>query len=347
MMNIQDQLGELFIVGFQGSEINEDSDFGQQLKYGRPGGVILFDRSLCHPEKGGNIQTPEQLKELNTRLRRVGPAELLICVDQEGGLVQRLNSRNGFTDTRSAEEMGSSGTLELTRSQALLTARMLHQCQINVNFAPVVDLNINRDNPIIGRVKRSFSSDPDLVTRCADVWIECHKTYNILSCLKHFPGHGSSADDSHLGFVDISDSWSDRELIPYRTLISRNHVDMVMVGHLFNNSIDPQFPATLSPATITGMLRDKLGYKGVVVTDDMQMKAITDRWKFGEALCQSLMSGIDMIVIGNNLDHRPGLLNEAINAVRKGVESGKLDEERIAAALTRIRRLKQSFKDKQ
>lgn len=344
-MHLKNQLGELFIIGFQGTRIDPNSDLEQGLKAGKPGGVILFDRSVSDPGKGGNIQSSEQLKNLTSDLQNLSSTPLFICIDQEGGLVQRLNARNGFFDICSAEEMGRSGTLELVRSEALRTAKILSDSGINVNFAPVVDLNVNRSNPIIGGVKRSFSADPDQVIRCAEVWIGCHRQYNILSCPKHFPGHGSSTADSHLGFVDISSSWDEKELQPYKTLIDQKMADMVMVGHLFNHNMDPLLPATLSHLTISGILRGHLGYDGVIVTDDMQMKAVSDRYGFGEAICQSLAAGIDMIVIGNNLDHRTSLLSEAIEAVWCGMEAGILPEETILAALTRIRHLKLSIKD--
>lgn len=344
-MILKNQLGELFIIGFQGTEIKPGSELEQRLKTARPGGVILFNRSLSEPEKGGNITSPEQLKKLTTNLHNLGSTPLFICVDQEGGLVQRLNSGNGFFDTCSAEEMGRSETLQLLRSEAQRTAKNLYDSGINVNFAPVVDLNVNTSNPIIGGVKRSFSWDPDQVIGCAEAWISCHRKFNILSCPKHFPGHGSSATDSHLGFVDISNSWHEDELLPYRQLITRKMVDMVMVGHLYNHNLDSVFPATLSHLTVTGILRGQLHYDGVIVTDDMQMKAVSDRYGFGEAICQSLAAGIDMIVIGNNLDHRAALLDEAIEAVWCAIEAGILREETILSALTRIRHLKLSIRD--
>jgi len=342
-MILKDQLGELFIVGFQGAEIQPGSSLEYELMAGKPGGVILFDRSLSGPEKGGNIRSPEQLRELTSSLRDLCPTPLFICVDQEGGLVQRLNSSNGFFDIPTAEEMGSKNTTHLVRTEALRTAKNLCTSGINVTFSPVVDLNINPGNPIIGRVKRSFSSDPERVIRCAEEWISCHKEHNIVSCPKHFPGHGSSTSDSHLGFVDISTSWDRSELLPYRYLISRKIVDMVMVGHLYNKTLDPDFPATLSPLTVTGILRQQLGYDRVVVTDDLQMKAISDRYGFAEAICRSLLAGIDMIVIGNNLDHNETLLTDAIEAVWSGMESGLVPEETVSAALTRIRHLKLSI----
>ncbi|MEE4166955.1 MAG: glycoside hydrolase family 3 N-terminal domain-containing protein [Desulfocapsaceae bacterium] len=344
-MNLKNHLGELFIVGFQGSDISPAGTFAQQLESCIPGGVILFERTLSGPERGGNISSSAQLKKLTTDLHNLSSQPLLVCVDQEGGLVQRLNSGNGFFDTCSAEEMGSTETLELTCAEALRCAENLSHHGINVNFAPCVDLNINSNNPIIGKLQRCFSADPDRVSACAEAWITCHRQHDIISCLKHFPGHGSSTADSHLGFVDISSCWEHRELLPYRRLINKKMADMVMVGHLFHHKLDPASPATLSFSTVTGLLREKLGYDGVVVTDDMQMKAISNHYGFGEAICRSLEAGIDMIVIGNNLDYRKSLLSEAIEAVEQGIESGVVREETIIAALSRINHLKRLITD--
>ena len=343
-MNLHDTLGELFIIGFHGTGIEPGGELEDQLKTLKPGGIILFARSLANPEKGGNITSPAQLRELTAHLHSLSSTPLLICVDQEGGLVQRLNSGNGFFDICSAGKMGAAENLGLLRSEALRTAENLSRHGINVNFAPVVDLNVNAASPIIGNVHRSFSADHQRVISCAEAWITCHRRHNVLSCLKHFPGHGSSTADSHLGFVDISSSWENRELLPYRQLIDRKMADMVMVGHLYNRHLDPVFPATLSRPTVSGLLRGQLGFEGVVVTDDLQMKAISDHYGFAEAICQSLEAGIDMIVIGNNLEHRAALLGEAIEAVVTGIESGVVREETISAALARIRHLKRSLR---
>ena len=340
-MNLFDRLGELFIIGIYGSEIRDGSQLESDIKEKRPGGVILFDRSVARPEKGGNIKSPEQLTSLTACLHQLSPTNLLICVDQEGGMVQRLNNDNGFIDICSAEQMGADKTFELVRSEAVKNAHMLNKYGIDVNFAPVVDLNSNPANPVIGKVKRAFSADPQHVVHCANEWIRAHKKNNIISCLKHFPGHGSSTDDSHLGFVDISKSWHEKELLPYQNLIDENVVEMVMIGHLFNDRFDNKYPASLSGKTITGILRKQLHFDGCIVSDDLQMKAVSDHYGFDEAICKSLAAGVDMIILGNNLDHRPTILKDAIAAVANGLNAGIIDEARIYAALTRIHALKQ------
>jgi beta-N-acetylhexosaminidase len=216
---------------------------------------------------------------------------------------------------------------------------MLAELGINCNFAPVVDLNTNPLNPVIGAIERSFSEDPAVVARHAAAWIEVHRKRGILSCLKHFPGHGSSTADSHLGFVDISDSWEPRELDPYRILLQQDMADLVMTGHLFNSNLDGDHPATLSAPTIDGLLRTRLGYQGVVVSDDMQMRAISDHYGFEEAVCRSLAAGVDMLVFGNNLEVDPDICPKAIRAIESGIARGILSEERLLKSLERVTHL--------
>jgi beta-N-acetylhexosaminidase len=345
VMDLKEELGNLFIIGFPGPAPPANSWIARAISEKSLGGVILFDHCLHTPELSGNITSPQQLRQLTTLLRGYGNDELLICVDQEGGLVQRLNHRNGFTATASAADMGNNNSF--TRTEAEQTARTLSSAGITINFAPVIDLNTNKTNPIIGKIGRSFSEDPTTVVEHASVWIEAHNKHGIISCLKHFPGHGSSTSDSHLGFVDITSSWQEQELFPFRELISRGAADLVMAGHLFNRNIDPKFPATLSHATITDLLRDKLGFTGVVLTDDMQMKGISDRYHLSEALCHSFAAGIDLIVIGNNLVYDPAVLDHAIEAVLHGLHQGIVTEEHLYSALDRVKKLKTLVKEKQ
>jgi len=342
-MDLQKLLGSFFIIGFRGTEIESSGPLEQQLTENAPSGVILFDRCLREPSIPGNIQSPLQLKRLTTQLQHLFSTPRFICVDQEGGLVQRLHSKNGFSNVASAEEMGHADSQTFTHSQAEITARTLTAAGVNVNFAPVVDLNVNHENPIVGKVKRSFSEDPHCIIRHAKSWITVHRQHKIVTCLKHFPGHGSSASDSHLGFVDITSTWSKRELIPYRELISEGYADMVMVGHLFQAAIDAHFPATLSESTVSGLLRNQLDYDGVVITDDMQMKAITDRYGFADSICLALAAGIDMIIIGNNIEYNPNVLTDAVKAVRTGLERGILNEISLLRSLQRIELMKQQL----
>lgn len=340
-MDLDQQLGSLFILGFTGDKLRPDAPIVRDLETRNLGGVILFDHCLHSPGLPGNIVSPDQLRKLTDSLQDSSGEELLICVDQEGGLVQRLNPRNGYPATASAAEMGwNSGNLGLVEELAEQTAATLSAAGINVNFAPVVDVNRQDTNPVIGSLGRSFSEDPGVVSAMAACWIRAHNRHNIISCPKHFPGHGSSTVDSHHGFVDISSTWHRDELLPYRTLFEAETIDMVMAGHLFHREFDSRYPATLSYATITGLLRQELGFDGLVVTDDMQMKAISDRYQFSEAVCRCFAAGIDILVIGNNLSYEPDILTIGIAALRDGLKQGLLSDEQLNHACQRVRTMK-------
>ncbi|PIE66292.1 MAG: glycoside hydrolase family 3 [Desulfobacterales bacterium] len=345
-MTIEKQLGNLFITGFRGLTINTDTLLRESFASNPPGGIILFDRCLSKPEQPGNIQSPTQLKELINELTPFGnPNPLLVCIDQEGGTVARLKRTYGFQETAAPAEMGQKDQERYTALQARTTAETLAAAGINVNLAPTVDLNRNPDNPVIGALGRSFSADPERVIRHAAIWIQAHRQKRIVSCLKHFPGHGSSTADSHLGFVDISKSWDRSELIPYRKLLDQLPCGMVMVGHLYNHSCDPQYPASLSQMTIQNILREELGYEGVIVCDDIQMKAISDHFSFDEAVCRALAAGCDMVITGNNLKYKPNLHAQCVRAVIRGLDRGILDEQSLRKALARINRLKRWIRD--
>ena len=329
------EIARHFIVGFSGDTLEDEPQFKIDLALNPPAGVILFDRRVHADNKGANIVSPNQLKTLTDGLQQQTDEPLLICVDQEGGLVQRLGRRNGFTDFTSPQQLGEINDPEVTRQQSGQMALMLKEHGINVNFAPVVDLNRNPENPIVGKIGRAYGRDPLQVHTHAAAFVEGHRTHSLFTCLKHFPGHGSSAEDSHHGFVDITKTWDQDELTPYRSLIQSGHSDMIMVGHLYNRTIDPNYPATLSRASID-LLRDKLGYTGIIVTDDLQMKAISDHYPFEEAICRAINAGIDIIIIGNNLEYADNLMSRAITSVRHGLESGWITPEVLEKSNQRI-----------
>lgn len=339
-MELEKIIGQLFLLGFKGTSVDARHPIAVDLSKRNLGGVILFDRLLAEKQEQNNIISAAQVRALNTSLQSYSSTPLLIAIDQEGGLVRRLKPERGFPETASAAELGRKDDTTLTHIHAACTAATLHALGINFNLAPVVDLNSFPKNPVIGNLQRSFSADPDCVIRHTTAWIKAHRNYNILSCLKHFPGHGSSQADSHLGFTDISSSWQQEELIPFRTLIQKGLADSIMLGHLFHERLDPDYPTSLSPAVVSGLLREQLGYHGLTITDDLQMKAITDKYGLEEAVCQSLAAGIDMIIIGNNLDHAPGILQRIIAAVILAVKENRIPETRIYSAWERVRRLK-------
>ena len=340
-MDLEQQIAQLLITGFKGDRLLPDSTLAADLRDRRLGGVILFDRLLAEGLPDNNIRSAGQTARLCADLQQCAGGDLLIAVDQEGGMVSRFKAERGFPVTASAARLGISALPEATESAAGQTAGMLAGMGINLNLAPVVDLDLEPDNPIIGRYQRSFSADPAVVCRHAAAWINAHRRRGVLCCLKHFPGHGSATADSHLGFVDISDSWREDELLPYRRLIAGGQADLIMVGHLFNRHLDPLLPATLSAAVIDGLLRRDLGFTGAVITDDLQMRAITDRYGLVEACVMALTAGADSIIVGNNLEHDPAIVATLVAGIMQAVRQGRLNGRRIDEAWRRVRTLKQ------
>ncbi len=342
-MNIRQKIGQLFLLGFQGERLDPSHPLLADIRERNLGGVILFDRHLATGNETNNICSAAQVQALTSSLRQHARIPLLIAIDQEGGKVRRLKPERGFPATASAAELGRRNDPALTTIHALTTADTLQTLGINLNLAPVVDVNVFADNPVIGRLERSFSPRADTVSNHASHWIKAHRSRGVISCLKHFPGHGSSRTDSHLGFTDISDTWTTEELAPYMALINDGLADAIMTGHLFHRGLDASLPATLSPAIVTHLLRQKLGFNGVILSDDLQMRAITDQYGIEEAAILALAAGVDLIVIGNNLVDDPLVLSRLIPAILQAIESGRLTEERILQSWQRVQKLKEKI----
>ncbi len=335
------KIGQMIMVGFRGLELRDDNPVVADLEQRQVGGIILFDYDVPSKTPVRNISSAEQVRKLTADLKSRARLPLIIAIDQEGGRVNRLKERFGFPQNISAKEMAAGHGTELTERYAEQTAKLLSELGINLNFAPVVDLNTNPDNPVIGKIERSFSADPSIVTAHAEAWIEAHRKHGILSALKHFPGHGSSRADSHLGFVDVTESWKPVELEPYRSLIGDGLVDIVMTAHIFNSRLDPKYPATLSKAVVSDLLRGELKYDGVVVSDDMQMKAISGHYGLETAVEQAINAGIDMLVFGNNAERfEPDIAERAVAVIKSLVASGRISKQRIDESHARIMKLK-------
>ncbi len=337
------KIGQLFIIGFSGESISSDHSVVKDISDGGLGGVIIFDRLLALGQKNNNVINKLQFTNLTGSLQELTDIPLLISVDQEGGRVSRFAKERGFAASPSAQELGKRPDIERTSYYGRQTAQMLKDVGVNLNLAPVIDLNIYPENPIIGRYGRSFSEDATTVTAHASAWIEQHRQINILTCLKHFPGHGSSRNDSHLGFVDITDTWHLNELTPFHQLIEQKMADGVMLGHLFNRKLDKQYPASLSKTTVENLLQKNMQYDGPILSDDMQMKAITDHYGVEEACCLAINAGVDIVIVGNNLDHNPHILPSLVDAVEKAIEAGQIEESRIEEAFIKTQKLKKQL----
>ncbi|MEO0495993.1 MAG: glycoside hydrolase family 3 N-terminal domain-containing protein [Pseudomonadota bacterium] len=312
-------VGQMFLLGFDGDTLASQG-FQRVLSYvseGRISGVIFFKR---------NITNRDELIRMTNALRAAQPVgkPVLIAIDQEGGRVQRLTKTNAnVAPTDSAASLVQKGE-GAARLQYERLAANLRDLGINFNLGPVVDLNINPASPAIGLLGRSYSSDPELAVRFARIFVEAHRQHGILTSLKHFPGHGSSDQDSHKSFVDVSSSWRQIELQPFQQMIDSGFADSVMVGHVHNSTLDTSDPTSPAPATLSlnvirDLLRDQMGFTKVVVSDDMDMAAITDFYLRYDALIKAIFAGNDLIIYSGDLseDRLNGMTDKVLEFVIK------------------------------
>ena len=314
------KIGRMLVIGFRGTAPAPTEPFMQAIAAGELGGVILFDRDGETQLAGRNIKSPDQLGALTGLLRStalrgpIGP-HLLIAVDQEGGRVARLNPTNGYPATPSAAELGAADDLERTTSAAVLTAITLAGAGIDFNLAPVVDLDVNPSNPAIGALDRSFSAEPAVVVAQATAVIEALRGAGIRTAIKHFPGEGSATGNTDRGVVDVTATWTEAELEPFRALISADLPSAVMVGGIVNGQLDAEHPAVLSRPTVTGLLRNQLGWSGVVISDDLQAPAVTERYGDGEAIALAIEAGVDLLLFANQQVYDPDIVDHVATIV--------------------------------
>ena len=340
--NLRRDAAQMLLVGFRGTGLDDSPQVRRDVQAYGIGGVILFEYDVPSHSRPRNIASPTQLRKLCDDLQALSTETLLIGIDQEGGSVSRLKRQYGFPDFPGAAESAEAG-YESVRYAARITAEQLRRAGINLNFAPCVDVDINPDCPVIGRLGRSFSANPKVVADCAAIWIEEQNKQHVISCLKHFPGHGSASGDTHLGAVDVTTSWDTSELRPYR-LLAHDKAPMIMTSHVFNSNLDT-LPATLSYKILTSLLRDSLHFNGVIVTDDLAMGAMVQQYSLDSMLTLAILAGADMLCLSNNgADYDPDIVPRAIDIICKAVQSGRIPEERIHQSAARIRTLKQTFR---
>ena len=332
---VKKQIGRMIIIGFENRMVNKNSKIVKDIQKYDLGGVILFDKFYKDRGRIKNISSPQQLTILTQRLKSFTKKPLLISIDQEGGKVSRLKSKDGFVKIPSAFKVSKMDRVDAKKAYDK-QSQMLKNCGINCNFAPVVDLAVNPKNRIIQGLQRSFG-DLKHTTKYAKIFMQSQKDKHIISVLKHFPGHGSSVGDSHKGFVDISKTWTIRELEPYKKLIKSNSVDMIMTAHVFNDTLDKKYPATLSYKINTQLLRGKLHYRGLIVSDDMQMKAITNRYSLKQSVTLAINAGVDILLFGNQLAKQD--LDELIEIIYKQLKNGSIKYERVIESNRRIENL--------
>ena len=323
-MTIRDTVGQLVMVGFHGTELSRT--FLDSLEEYRPGGVILFSR---------NLEDPEQVARLTNALQEHVPnPPLLIAIDEEGGRVSRLPQ--GFTTFPAVSRVAACHAPDVAYEVAKATARELRAVGINMNMAPVLDVNSNPANPIIG--DRAYGTEPEPVCAYGLAVAQGLEDNGIIPCGKHFPGHGETMTDSHhvLPVVEADRARLDTvELEPFRRAISRG-LPAIMTAHVRYPALDSEAPATLSRSILTDLLRNRLGFEGVTLTDDMEMRAILDHQPIGEASVRAIQAGADMVVICHEQEQQ----RAAIAAIEHALERGELSWERLTASVARIRALK-------
>ena len=331
------KIGQMLLIGFPKAEV--DAKVLEEVRKGKVGALIIFEKNI--PARNSFVG----LKKITWTYQKAAPIPLLIGIDQEGGRVNRLKDKYGFPRSVTAEAMGQAGSLDSVRFYSEATAATLAGLGINVNFAPVVDLASNPTNPIIAKYGRAFSANEDSVTLLAKEFIKGHRRFKVLTSLKHFPGHGSSKDDTHLGIADVTNTWEERELEPYRALIDSGYADAVMTSHIVNRKLDAKGnPGTLSVDILTGILRNKLNFDGVVFTDDMQMHAITKHYGLEEAIRLAINAGVDIMTFSNNISGSDERTVDKVHSIIKGlVKKGVITETRIDESFDRIMKMKKNL----
>lgn len=332
------KIGQMLMIGFAGQKI--DSAVLAEVASGKAGSLIIFEKNI--PPANSFIA----LKKIIWNYQKAAPIPLIVAIDQEGGRVNRLKTKYGFPASITATQMNRAKTLDSVSIYAEATASTLAGLGINMNFAPVVDLGVNPVNPIIAKLGRAFSADADSVILMSKEFIKSHRKYGVLTSMKHFPGHGSSKDDTHLGMADVTSTWSEIELKPYQALIDSGYADAIMSSHIVNKKLEPDgHPGTLSDDIINGLLRRRLRYNGVVFTDDMQMHAITKHYPLEDAVLLAINAGVDIMIFSNNISGSDQRTADKVHAIiRQLVEDKKVSTARIDESYRRIMKLKQSLK---
>jgi beta-N-acetylhexosaminidase len=333
-------VSNLLILGFFGSKSSSFSAklLARQVKYGQVNGVFFVGENI------GNCDDLLGLKALFDQ----GKHATLFAIDHEGGAVQRLSQQHGVTKLPRALRVGSS-KLNFNQVKGIYAQAGVEFAKwgFNVNFGPVLDVH-DPQNTIIGRYGRSFGGDTHNISLNAAAFVDGFSIHGIICVLKHFPGHGRSTGDSHLEPADITSTWSEKEIEPYKHLISLGRAPIIMSGHLRLDSIEPSgCPATLSHAIIHGILRDCLGFDGVVMTDDLDMEAITTTHNRRQALIAALKAGNDLIMIKNLFGYDPLLPKRALYWIREAIKNGELEESRVLEAGNRVANLKARYFNKQ
>lgn len=334
---LEKEIGQMLMVGIRGTDLNSKfmKQTRQQIEDGEIGGIIFFKH---------NIKSEKQLQIFIHDINKLNVDQaLLLAVDEEGGKVRRLRISQGFKEFPAAAYVADNLNLAEAFKIYSSMATQIRATGLNLNLGPVVDVNINLDSPAIGKLDRSFSRTPETVYKYSKVFIEAHRQAGVLTTLKHYPGHGSSRQDTHNDLTDITKSWKTSEQLPFKKLIDASMVDIIMAGHLFDHDLDATYPASLSAVHIQSNLRDNLGYSGVVITDDLQMGAIIKRFSLEEIIIAAVNSGTDILQFSDPRDLDDNLPVRMKEIILKAISDGKIQPSRIHESFERITKLKQKL----
>lgn len=329
-MTIEEKIGQMVIVGVEGDAIS--SNIQRMIQEYHVGGFIFMGKSVKNTTQ--LLKLVNDIKTTNSD----NETPLFLSIDQEGGRVDRLPDE--FKEYPTNEEIGKINNKELSYNIGRAMAYEISSFGFNMDFAPVLDINSNPKNTVIG--DRAFGTSSQIVSSLGVETMKGLRDSNVISVVKHFPGHGDTAVDSHVGLPKVNKdlrSLNSSELIPFREAI-KNNVDGIMIAHILLPKIDSKYPATLSKVVISDILRGHMGFKGVVITDDMTMGAITKNYRVGDAAVQSINAGSDIILIAH--DYSKGI--DVINSIVSAVNNGNIKMDRIDESLYRILKLKEKYK---
>jgi beta-N-acetylhexosaminidase len=335
---LEKMAGQMIIVGFQGDDVGDKSvkALAAEIASGDLGGVMYLKP---------NVKSLKAVAAMNELFRASSPdLPPFITLDQEGGAVERLTEAVGFEELPNAAKVAAGYSPAEAEALYAGMARKVADLGFSVNFGPVADLNVNPKNQVIAKFGRSFGKSAETVAAYDEAFIAAHHDAGIITSLKHFPGHGSSTADSHEGFVDITKTWSATELEPYRIMFADGYEDMVMVGHLYNADYAAQgggkLPASLSPEWIDGVLRGQLGFKGVVISDDLEMGAIRKLYDLHDTIVRAVNAGTDVLLFSNTAAYSASLAAKVQEILVIEAESDPAFRARIETSYARIVALK-------
>lgn len=335
-LTLEQKIWQMIMIWFDGTWMDEKTfvDFRvkEQINSGAIWGVIIYGR---------NIASPDKLKDFISWLKNTqSPIPLFVAVDQEWGKVQRLRATSGFKDFPSQKTIAADYDLSWAYEVYKDMWKLLKDYGFNFNLAPVVDVDVNPNSPVIWAKERSYSYDPEKVVDYASQAIEAYRQLWLISSLKHFPWHWSATADSHSWFTDITTTWSERELIPYKELISKWLVDTIMSSHVYHKKIDSLNTASLSETFINKILRKWLWFTWVVITDDMDMWAVANIYPQEEAIIRAVNAWNDILIFSNYVDPNPDMPYKATDIIIKAIRQWKIDPKRIDESFERIMKLK-------